>query len=109
MSTLPSSPRLVKGAIVGIDPFNPLASIIIFQYNPKTMTRRLEAAAAQGGGAQSEALRLSGARFFAHPLQQDIRLWFFIYMTQDADLMCQYVIQKDDCHNRRNTMIFLLQ
>ncbi len=61
MTTFPGSPRLVKGAIVGIDPLNPLASIIVFQYNPKTLTRRLEAQAAQSGGAQSEVLRLSGA------------------------------------------------
>lgn len=51
----------MKGAIVGIDPFNPLASIIVFQYNPKTLTRRLEARAAEAGGAQAEVLRLTGA------------------------------------------------
>ncbi len=61
MTTFPGAPRLTKGAIVGFDPFNPLASIIIFQYNPKTMTRTLTAAAAPSGGAQSEVLRLSGA------------------------------------------------
>jgi hypothetical protein len=61
MTTFPRSPRLVKGAIVGIDPFNPLASVIVFQYNPKTMTRRLEATTPQGSGARSEVLRLSGA------------------------------------------------
>lgn len=61
MTTFPRSPRLVKGAIVGIDPFNPLASVVVFQYNPKTMTRRLEATTPQGSGARSEVLRLSGA------------------------------------------------
>lgn len=61
MTTFPRSPRLVKGAIVGIDPFNPLASVIVFQYNPKTMTRRLQASTPQGDGARSEVLRLSGA------------------------------------------------
>ena len=64
MSSFPGSPRLIKGAIVGIDPFNPLASIIVFQYNPDTMTRSLTARAAGGGaqgGARSEALRLAGA------------------------------------------------
>jgi len=60
MTTFPRAPRLTKGAIVGIDPFNPLASVIVFQYNPKTMTRRLEARAAGSDGAQSEVLRLSG-------------------------------------------------
>ena len=64
MSSFPGSPRLIKGAIVAIDPFNPLASIIVFQYNPDTMTRSLTARAAGGGaqgGARSEALRLAGA------------------------------------------------
>jgi hypothetical protein len=61
MTTFPGSPRLVKGAIIGIDPFNPLASIIVFQYNPKTMSRRLQAATPQDEGARSEVLRLSGA------------------------------------------------
>ena len=59
--TFPGSPQIIKGAIVGIDPFNPVASIIIFQYNPKTLTRRIEAKGSQPDGAQSEALRLSGA------------------------------------------------
>jgi len=60
MTTFPGSPKLTKGAIVGIDPLNPLASVIIFQYNPKSLTRRLEAQTAGEGGARSEVLRLSG-------------------------------------------------
>src|SRR6266436_5398804 len=43
MTTFPGSPRLLKGAIIGLDPTNPLASIVVFQYNPDTMTRRLPA------------------------------------------------------------------
>jgi hypothetical protein len=64
MSTFPGSPRLIKGAIVGLDPFNPLASIIVFQYNPDTMTRSLTARAPRGGGestTRSEPLRVHGA------------------------------------------------
>jgi hypothetical protein len=61
MSSFPRSPRTLKGAIVGIDLLNPLASVIVFQYNPDTMTRRLEAQAAGGEGSRSEALRLKGA------------------------------------------------
>jgi len=49
MTTFPGSPRLLKGAIVGLDPTNPLASVIVFQYNPDTMTRRLEARSSGGG------------------------------------------------------------
>lgn len=60
MTTFPNSPRLLKGAIVGLDPFNPVASVVVFQYNPDTMTRTLQVQAA-GDGGQSEALRLKGA------------------------------------------------
>jgi hypothetical protein len=62
MTNFPGSPRLLKGAIIGLDPMNPLASIVVFQYNPDTMTRRLEARSSGGGeGAdRSEAFRLTG-------------------------------------------------
>jgi len=62
MSTFPGSPRLLKGAIIGLDPVNPLASIVAFQYNPDTMTRRVDARASGGAdnGDRSEAFRLSG-------------------------------------------------
>ena len=60
MTTFPNSPRLIKGALVGVDLFNPLASVVVFQYNPDTMTRRLEARAASGDGDRGEAQRLTG-------------------------------------------------
>jgi len=65
MTTFPGSPRLLKGAIIGIDPFNPLASVILFQYNPDTLTRRLTAQVAGSGGYggyidRGEALRFKG-------------------------------------------------
>jgi hypothetical protein len=70
MMTFPGSPRLLKGAIVGLDPLNPLASVVIFQYNPDTLTRTVRARAAGGGSdaSQSEALRLKG------PPEETIRL-----------------------------------
>lgn len=61
MSTFPGSPRLLKGALVGLDKNNPVASIIVFQYNPDTMTRRLDARASGGESSdRSESLRLTG-------------------------------------------------
>ena len=60
MTSFPNSPRLIKGALVGADPLNPLATVVVFQYNPDTMTRRLEARAASGDGERSEGQRLSG-------------------------------------------------
>lgn len=62
MSSFPRSPRLMKGAIVGIDVFNPLASIIVFQYNPESMTRSLQAqTSGESTGTRSEPMRLKGA------------------------------------------------
>jgi hypothetical protein len=61
MSTFPGSPRILKGALVGLDPLNPLASVVVFQYNPDTMTRRLEARAVSQEGDRGEAFRLTGA------------------------------------------------
>jgi len=62
MTTFPGSPRLLKGAIVGIIPFNPLPSVILFQYNPDTLTRTLQAqTVGEGSADRSEAMRLKGA------------------------------------------------
>jgi hypothetical protein len=62
MSFPVNTPQVMKGAIVGIDPFNPLASIVIFQYNPDTLTRTLQPQTAGGtGGSRAEPLRLRGA------------------------------------------------
>lgn len=62
MTTFPNSPRLVKGALVGMDTTNPQGNLIVFQYNPDTMTRRLEARSMGGGdnNDRSEAFRLTG-------------------------------------------------
>src|SRR5687768_11526880 len=62
MTATPLAPRLLRGALVGLDPLNPVASAIMFQYNPDTLTRTLQAQTSGGeGGARSEALRLKGA------------------------------------------------
>lgn len=60
MSTSPLSPRLLKGALIGVELFNPLASVVVFQYNPDTMTRRLEPRGMGADGERGEAYRLSG-------------------------------------------------
>jgi len=60
MTTFPRAPKLLKGAIVAIDPLNPLASVIIFQYNPKQLSRQVQARTGGQEGAQAEALRLAG-------------------------------------------------
>ena len=64
-SDSPRSPRTLKGAIMAFDENNPLASIIVFQYNPERMTRKVTARTSGGksgvNGARSEVLRLTGA------------------------------------------------
>ena len=60
MTTFPGSPKVLKGAIVGIDIFNPLASVAIFQYNPDRISRSVEPQYSQAGGGQTESLRLQG-------------------------------------------------
>ena len=60
MSAFPGSPRLLKGAIIGVDPLNPLASVVVFQYNPDTMTRKLEPRGVSSEGDRGEAFRLTG-------------------------------------------------
>ncbi|MEI2579940.1 hypothetical protein [Scytonema sp. PRP1] len=61
MTSFPGSPRLLKGAIIGVDVFNPVASTIIFQYNPDMMTRTITARTMGGENAdRGEALRLKG-------------------------------------------------
>jgi hypothetical protein len=54
------SPRVTRGALIGFDPINPLASVVVFQYNPDQVTRRLTARAAQAEGSMTEQLRLKG-------------------------------------------------
>lgn len=85
MTTRPQnslSPRLMKGAIVGFDIFNPLASAIVFQYNPDTMTRTLAAQTSggqSGGTGRAEPLRLTGAP------QEDITLKVEIDATDQLE------------------------
>jgi hypothetical protein len=88
MSFSPRTPRALRGAIVGIDPFNPLASVIVFQYNPDTLARSLTARAS--GGQQvdrSQPLRLQGA-----PTEQ-------ISLTVEVDATDQ--LERDDAVTRQ--------
>ncbi|MBN8892907.1 MAG: hypothetical protein BGP12_11590 [Rhodospirillales bacterium 70-18] len=59
-TTFPGAPKVLKGAIIGVDIFNPIASIVVFQYNPDTLSRSLEPKFADQGGDRTEALRLAG-------------------------------------------------
>jgi hypothetical protein len=60
VSSFPGSPRVTKGAIVGLDLFNPVASVVVFQYNPYSVIRTVSAQASGENADQGEALRLKG-------------------------------------------------
>ncbi len=62
MPTFENSPRIIKGALVGINPIIPIPNLILFQYNPDSLTRRLEARSTGGGEGsdRAEAFRLTG-------------------------------------------------
>ena len=64
MSASPLSPRLIKGAIVAVEPAGSKQTTIAFQYNPETLTRTLtpsQAAEPEQKGQRASALRFSGA------------------------------------------------
>jgi hypothetical protein len=61
MTAFPGSPKLLKGAIVGYDTSNPLASVVIFQYNPNSLTRSLTAKMSGTDSNKTEVTRLTGA------------------------------------------------
>lgn len=56
-----SQPRLLKGALVTLEPPDPTPRVIVFQYNPNTLTRTLEAKIAEDEGKSGSLPRLKGA------------------------------------------------
>ena len=62
MTTFPGSPNLTRGGIVAMDPTSArILRIIVFQFNPDTLTRTLQPQTiGQEPGDRLEALRLKG-------------------------------------------------
>lgn len=57
----PLIPLLQRGALIGLDLPNPIPDVVLFQYNPATLTRTLQPRNPRGGeDVRSEAHRLSG-------------------------------------------------
>jgi hypothetical protein len=54
-------PRVISGAIVGIDPTDPKPIVVIFQYNPDSLSRTLQPQMGAEGADKTEALRIKGA------------------------------------------------
>jgi hypothetical protein len=61
MTASPLAPRLLRGALVAVDTAVPVPRVIVFQYNPDTLTRTLAQTGGAAGGERSEVLRLKGA------------------------------------------------
>ena len=74
MTTFPKAPRLLKGAIVTMNPATGAKErTITLQYNPDTLTRTLKVQGAEGEGAdRSEALRLTGPPVETYKLEAEI-------------------------------------
>lgn len=60
MAVLSSTPNLVHCAIVSIDPYNPVASTTVLQYNPSELTRSLKPQTNATDENRSEPMRLKG-------------------------------------------------
>ncbi len=56
-----SPPRLLKGALVAFDLPNPTPRVAVFQYNPATLTRSLEAQMQESEGKTGDPPRFKGA------------------------------------------------
>lgn len=54
------SPRLIKGALISYDPLGLIPQVVIFQYNPETLTRQLEVNRTHQQGDPAEVQRLKG-------------------------------------------------
>jgi hypothetical protein len=56
-----NAPKLLKGALVALDPPDPTPHVIVFQYNPATLTRTLEAQMQENSGKTGDPPRFKGA------------------------------------------------
>ncbi len=59
MSTSQLAPPVFKGALATVSAFNPVGTVVVFQYNPATLTRTL-AARITGGEGPTSAPRFAG-------------------------------------------------
>jgi hypothetical protein len=60
MAVLSSTPNLVHCAIVSIDPYNPVTTTTVLQYNPSELTRNLKPQTNATDEDRSEPMRLKG-------------------------------------------------
>lgn len=60
MSSFPRSPRFTKGALISYDPLKYIPQVIIFQYNPETLSRKLQAQRTSREGISVETQLIKG-------------------------------------------------
>lgn len=73
MTGLSTSPRVLKGGLVVMDPDSGrVGRLIPLQYNPETLTRSLQPQGPDGEGNRSEALRLRGPAIETIKLEAEI-------------------------------------
>ncbi len=60
MTGLSTSPRILKGALVAYAFPDLVPSVVIFQYNPETLTRSLTPRTAEGAVGRGDAMRADG-------------------------------------------------
>jgi hypothetical protein len=86
MTTFTGSPRLQKGALIGLDPANPLASMIIFQYNPETISRTLRARTSSHSGGDSGGQAFAGETMrLAGPPEESLKLEVVLDATDQLE------------------------
>jgi hypothetical protein len=68
MTTRSPAPRHARAALVGFDLASPLPRVVVFQYNPETVSRTLKTRGGREEGGPAEPMRLLG------PPEETIRL-----------------------------------
>jgi hypothetical protein len=67
MATSQIAPPVLKGALATVSPLNPLGTVVVFQYNPSSLTRTLAARVTGGEGPTSTPR-------FAGPPEETVKL-----------------------------------
>ena len=87
MTTFPGSPKVNRGSIVTINQSTRQQTVIEFQYNPDTLTRRLTAQSAGDNADKGEVFRLKG------PPEEVITLDIEIDGTDGLEVANQTTVQ----------------
>src|SRR6185295_9388156 len=79
MATAQIAPPVFKGALATVSALSPLGTVVVFQYNPSTLTRTLAARTTGGEGGGS------GAPRFAGPPEETVKLSVEIDATDQLE------------------------